>query len=211
MTVGEIGTISAGVGILAHYVAEHGELQKQLRAEPNLLPPAIEEILRIFGPLVANRRFTTQPVEIGGRTTGEGERITLMWMSANRDKSVFDEPEQFRLDRDQSKSLLWGAGIHACPGAPLARLELRVFVEELLSGTCETVKSQAWQKKLPRSPFIRPADTPLCHCGFDDTFLRGLEVTHKLAILSRNKATRPRRRCAFSVVNHIRLSPETPG
>ncbi|HEX5218504.1 MAG TPA: cytochrome P450 [Verrucomicrobiae bacterium] len=136
-TVGEIGTISAAVGILAHYLAEHAELQKQLRVKPDLLPPAIEEILRIFGPLVANRRVTKRPVEIGGRKIEAGERITLMWISANRDERVFEEPDAFRFDRDQSKNLLWGAGIHSCPGAPLAQLEMRVFMEELLSRTSE--------------------------------------------------------------------------
>lgn len=136
-TVGEIGTISAAVGILVHYLAEHADLQKQLRARPGLLPGAIEEILRISGPLVSNRRVTTCPVEIGGRKIAAGERITLMWISANRDELVHEDPDSFRLDRDGSRNLLWGAGIHVCPGAPLARLEMRVFLEELLSRTGE--------------------------------------------------------------------------
>lgn len=134
-TAGEIGTISAAVGIVTHYLAEHDDLQKQLRAQPESLGVAIEEILRIHGPLVSNRRITTGPVEIGGRKIEAGERITLMWMSANRDDRVFDEPDSFRLDRDQSKNLLWGAGVHVCPGAPLAQLEMRVFMEELFVRT----------------------------------------------------------------------------
>jgi cytochrome P450 len=136
-TVGEIGTISASVGILAQYLAEHAGLQRQLRAKPDLLPAAIDEILRLHGPLAANRRIAKRAVEIGGRKIGAGERITLMWISANRDECVFEKPEEFRLDRDPGKNLLYGAGIHVCPGAPLARLELRVFMEELLSRTGE--------------------------------------------------------------------------
>ena len=136
-TVGEIGTISAAVGIVAQYLANHAEIQTKLRANPGFLLPAIEEILRIHGPLVANRRVTTRPVEIGGRKIEAGERITLMWIAANRDESVFEDPDSLRVDRDPSKNLLYGAGIHACPGAPLARLELRVFTEELLSRTDE--------------------------------------------------------------------------
>jgi cytochrome P450 len=134
-TVGEIGTISAAIGILANYMATHEDLQKELRERPALLSSAIDEILRIQGPLVANRRVTTRPVEIGGRRIGTGERITLMWMAANRDEAVFEQPGTFRLDRDPSKNLLYGAGIHVCPGASLARLELRVFMEELLANT----------------------------------------------------------------------------
>lgn len=138
-TVGEIGTISASVGILAQYLASHCELQTQLRSQPDLLPPAIEEILRIHGPLIANRRVTTRPVEIGDKKIGLGERISLNWISANRDEEVFGEPDSFRLDRDPAKNLLYGAGIHYCPGAPLARLEMQVFLEELLARTQDIV------------------------------------------------------------------------
>jgi hypothetical protein len=134
-TVGEIGTISAAVGILAHYLAAHPDLQSQLRMGPQLLPAAIDEILRIHGPLVANRRITTRPVEIDGRQIGAGERISLMWISANRDGRAFDEPDCFRFDRDVEKNLLYGAGLHVRPGAPLARLEMRVWLEELLART----------------------------------------------------------------------------
>ncbi|MEO8418800.1 MAG: cytochrome P450 [Methylophilaceae bacterium] len=134
-TVGEIGTIAAAVGILAHYLAQHAELQEQLRAQPSLLPAAIDEILRIHGPLVANRRITTCPVEIGGRKIDTGERISLIWIAANRDGRVLEDPETFCLDRDPAKNLLYGAGIHVCPGAPLASMEMRVCMEELLERT----------------------------------------------------------------------------
>ena len=134
-TVGEVGTISASVGILVHYISERVDVQQQLRVQPSLLPDAIEEILRIYGPLVANRRITTRPVEIGGRKIGAGERISLIWVSANRDDRVFDDPETFRPNRDQAGNLLYGAGIHVCPGAPLARMEMRLVMEELLART----------------------------------------------------------------------------
>lgn len=134
-TVGELGTLSAAVGILAHFLAQRVDVQTQMRANPSLLPAAIDEILRIHGPLVANRRITTQPVEIGGRKIDAGELISLNWIAANRDGRVFDEPDCFRLDRDPSQNLLYGAGLHVCPGAPLARLELRVCLEELLRRT----------------------------------------------------------------------------
>ena len=134
-TVGELSTIAASVGILAHYLAAHPAVQQQLREQPSSLPTAIDEILRIHGPLISNRRITTKPVEIGGRRLPVGERVTLMWASANRDEDVFGDPDEFRLDREPSENLLYGAGIHVCPGAPLARLELRVVMEELLERT----------------------------------------------------------------------------
>ena len=160
-TVGEIGTISASVGILTHYLAEHADLQKQLRAKPDLLPAAIEEILRLFGPLVSNRRITTRPVEIGGRKIAADERITLMWISANRDESVFADPDSFRLDRDYSKNLLWGAGIHVCPGAPLAQLEMKVFLEALLAHTQDITTNPQASPTLAAYPASGFATLPL--------------------------------------------------
>jgi len=134
-TVGELGTIAACVGILAHYLAAHPDVQHRIRMHPDLLPKAIDEILRIHAPVIANRRVTTRPVNIGGSSIAAGERITLFWASGNRDEAVFGDPDEFRLDRDPASNLLYGAGIHVCPGAPLARLELRVAMEELLAHT----------------------------------------------------------------------------
>lgn len=131
-TVGELGTLSASIGILVHYLACRPNLYAQLRADPSQLPAAIDEILRIDAPLMTSRRVAAVPVRLGGQAIGAGERLTLMWGSADRDEAVFGDPDEFRLDRDPTLNLLYGAGIHVCPGAPLARLELRVFMEELL-------------------------------------------------------------------------------
>lgn len=134
-TVGEVGTIAAAVGIVAGFLAGHGQVQRRLRSEPARLGAATDEILRLHGPLVSNRRVATRPVELGGRRIEAGQRLALMWTAANRDGDVFAAPADFRLDRDPAPSLLYGAGIHVCPGAPLARLELRVLAEELLART----------------------------------------------------------------------------
>jgi len=74
-------------------------------------------------------------VRVGGRELAAGERVAIMWIAANRDGRVFEAPAAFRLDRNPADNLLYGAGIHRCPGAPLARLELRVVTEELLKHT----------------------------------------------------------------------------
>ena len=132
-TVGELSTIAACIGIMIAFLTEHPDVQRQLRANTSLLPTAIDEMLRIDSPLMTSRRLTTCPVHIGERAIEAGQRITLMWASANRDERVFEQPAQFRLDRPPSLNLLYGAGIHVCPGAPLARLELRILMEELLS------------------------------------------------------------------------------
>ncbi len=129
------GTVAASIGILVYYLARHTEMQERLRSEPALLPAAIDEILRADGPLVANRRSTTRAVEIEGRKIDAGEHLSLNWISANRDPRTFDDPDAVRLDRSPADNLLFGAGIHYCLGAPLARLEMRVAMEELLART----------------------------------------------------------------------------
>lgn len=134
-TGGEVGTISASVGILVHYLADNPDLQTEVRNHPEKLPEAIEEILRLHGPLVTNRRKTKCPVHFGDTQVEAGEILSLFWVSANRDEQVFEDPDSFRWDRDHSQNLLYGAGIHWCPGAPLARMELRIVMEELLAQT----------------------------------------------------------------------------
>ncbi|MEE2032498.1 cytochrome P450 [Rhodococcus chondri] len=134
-TVGELSTIASCVGILVSFLAAHPEIQHRLRTEPDLIGPASDEILRMHAPLVANRRRTTREVTVAGRRIPAGERVMVLWASANRDETIFGNPDEFRLDRDPADNLLYGRGIHNCPGAPLARLELTIFLEELLAAT----------------------------------------------------------------------------
>lgn len=130
-TVGELGTIAASVGIILDYLARHPAVQTMLRNQPGLIAAANDEILRIKGPLLTSRRVVTKPVTLGEIPLEKDDGITIMWAAANRDRSVFGDPDEFRLDRAPALNLLYGAGIHACPGAPLARLELRILVETL--------------------------------------------------------------------------------
>ncbi len=131
-TAGEIGTMAASVGILVQFLAERSDIQREVREHPDKLPEAIDEVLRIHGPLVANRRVATCPVELHGRQIEAGDRLSLFWIAANRDEEIFEDATEFRWGRDPNQNLLYGAGIHVCPGSPLARLELRVVMEELL-------------------------------------------------------------------------------
>ena len=127
------GTVAAGLSILLFHLAQDFNLQDKLRNDHKLIPQSIEEMLRVDGPLVANRRVTRREVKIAERTIPQGESLSLMWIAANRDPRVFDEPNTIKLERDTKQSLVWGQGIHLCLGAPLARLEMSVVLEELLS------------------------------------------------------------------------------
>ncbi|NLA51983.1 MAG: cytochrome P450 [Alcaligenaceae bacterium] len=142
-TVGELGSIAACVGIVVNYLAEHPELQQQLREETDStsLDVAIDEILRIHPPLISNRRVTTKEVTLGGVTIAEKERLTILWASANRDEEVFGDPDAYCPVRNAEHNLLYGAGIHYCPGAPLARLVLRQVTRALLRDVQDFVLS----------------------------------------------------------------------
>ena len=132
-TVGEVGSVAAALGILVSYLAGAPELGQQLREKPVGIKAAIEEILRVSGPLVSNRRRATKDVTLAGQCIRAGEIVSLMWISANRDEAAFEQAACVHIERDQQANLLWGAGIHICPGAELARLELRVALEALLA------------------------------------------------------------------------------
>jgi cytochrome P450 len=126
------GTVAAALGIVIRYLAEDVELQTRLRSEPDLIEPAVWEILRSDGPLVSNARTATRDVEIGGQAIRAGERISLMWIAANRDPAAFTDPEQVIVDRGVDDNLLFGAGIHRCLGESLSILNVRVAIQELL-------------------------------------------------------------------------------
>lgn len=129
------GTVAAALGNVVLHLARDHELQDRLRRDPSLIPAAIEEILRVDGPLVANRRTTTQEVEIQGRVIPKGGTLSLMWIAANRDPRAFEDAHVVKIERNTDSSMVWGQGIHVCMGASLARLEMRVAIEELLSRT----------------------------------------------------------------------------
>ena len=152
-TVGELGTIAAAVGILMHALGQDGPLQNQLRRNPELAEVASEEILRVQGPLLSNRRKVTGEVSVGGRCLKPGDKVTLMWASANRDEAAFPQAQEIRLERDQSRNLVYGAGIHACPGAPLARLELRILMQTLLAASSHWGVLESHPARFPAGGF----------------------------------------------------------
>ena len=107
-TVGELGIIAASIGILVCYLATRPMLQSQLLQSPSMLPPAIDEILRIEAPLLTSRRMTTTAVDHDGLALPSRGRVTLMWASANRDETVCGEPDEFPpRSRSRIESAVW--------------------------------------------------------------------------------------------------------
>jgi cytochrome P450 len=124
------------IGSMVVHLAQNPEVQSQLRAGPRLIPAAVEEYLRLLTPYRGFARTPTRDVEIGGRLLRKDEPVALVYASANRDESVFPDPDRFVLGRPNiGRHLAFGAGPHRCAGAPLAVLMLRVTLEELLSRT----------------------------------------------------------------------------
>jgi cytochrome P450 len=124
------------IGSIAVHLCRDPDLQQKLRAAPALIPDAIEEFLRLYTPYRGFARTAVCPIERGGRRIEPGEPIALVYASANRDEKKFPRGDEFILGRENiMEHIAFGRGAHGCPGAPLARLELRLALEELLART----------------------------------------------------------------------------
>ena len=117
---------------LAAFIA-HPEQWALVREDPTLVPGAVEEILRWSSPTLYNRRTATRDVHIGGERIAAGDKVTLWWASANHDDRVFDDPFGFDVRRMPNPHVAFGYRSHFCLGANLARLEIRIMLEELLA------------------------------------------------------------------------------
>ena len=112
---------------------DNPEERDRLIADPSLLAPAVEEMLRMATPVMHFRRTTTRDVEVLGQKIPAGEKVLLWYISANRDEKVFPDPDRFDAGRTPNEHLgFGGGGPHFCLGANLARLEIRVMFEEVL-------------------------------------------------------------------------------
>jgi cytochrome P450 len=134
ISAGHNSTTSA-IGNSLLYLAEHPDAQDKLRDNPTLIPTAIEEFLRCDTPVQEMPRWAKQEVTLGGRCIAAGDRIGMFWAAGNRDDSAFPQADQYILDRKPNRHLAFGRGIHTCLGAPMARMEIRVALEEMLART----------------------------------------------------------------------------
>ncbi len=129
------GTSVAAMSSLLHEVLSRPDVRARIVADPDLIPSAVEETLRLHTPFFGLYTRATRDVELGGVHIPKDSYLQQCWAAANRDPKVYDDPAEFRLDRKfgrKNRHLTFGFGIHACPGAPVARMELRVALEEIL-------------------------------------------------------------------------------
>lgn len=129
---GGIETTMAALGNALLLLSERPADRRRLIDDRELLTSAIEEFLRFEAPVQGFARTATTDTELGGKSIAAGERLFLLWAAANRDPNQFEDPDEFVIDRPANRHLTFGVGAHRCLGAPLARAEMRIVLEQVL-------------------------------------------------------------------------------
>jgi cytochrome P450 len=125
-------TTVGGIGSMLMHVGSNPEVRARLLADPELIPRAVEETVRMEAPIQGAARTVLRPATVRGHGFDPGERVWLLYAAGNRDAETFPDPDRFSLDRIPNRHLGFGDGVHRCVGAPLARIEMRVVLEEVL-------------------------------------------------------------------------------
>jgi len=125
-----LDTVTASLDCMLAYLAQHPEQRQQLVDEPTLIPHAVEEMLRWESPVQGVIRITTQETELGGCPIGAHQSVSVMLGSANTDERSWERPGEVDFERQINKHIAFGGGAHRCLGSHLARMELRVALEE---------------------------------------------------------------------------------
>jgi cytochrome P450 len=111
---------------------ENPDQKQKLLDDPSLIPSAVEEALRMFPAFAHFRRTATHDVELGGKVIREGDKVAMWYVSSNRDEDVYEDPDRFDVERNPEHQAFGAGGRHFCLGTALARLELRILIEETL-------------------------------------------------------------------------------
>ncbi|WP_028934058.1 cytochrome P450 [Pseudonocardia spinosispora] len=141
-------TLRNGIPGGMHALLTHPDQQRALRADPSLLEPAVEEMLRWWTPVMVFRRTATSPVTLSGVDIAADEKVVVSFLSANRDESVFTDPDRFDVRREPGKHLVFGHGPHFCLGAMVARTQMRALFRELFART-------SWLEPAGEPAFLR--------------------------------------------------------
>jgi cytochrome P450 len=132
LILGGLETTAGALGLMLIRFCNQPEIPALLRGRPELMPRAVEELLRLEPSFVSIGRTAVRDAELDGCQISKGDKVLIHWASANRDQAEFAHPDDFDLDRERNRHLSFGVGPHRCAGSNLARLNLRVALEELV-------------------------------------------------------------------------------
>jgi cytochrome P450 len=161
LLVAGIDTTWSGIGAALWHLASSPSDRRRLIAEPELLPTAIEELLRAYAP-VTMARVVAKETTLNGCAFKQGEMVMLPFPAANRDPAMFPDAHKVVIDRKENRHAAFGLGIHRCIGSNLARMEMRVAVEEFLKRIPEFSLAGAtkWSEGAVRGPRRLPIVFP---------------------------------------------------
>ena len=132
LILGGLETTAGALGLALIRFCQQPELPAQLRADPELIPDAIQELLRLEPSFVSVGRTAVRDTVLAGQSIKTGDKVLIHWASANRDGGEFTDPDAFDLGRTRNRHLSFGVGPHRCLGSNLARMNMRIALEELL-------------------------------------------------------------------------------
>lgn len=132
LILGGLETTAGALGLMFIRFCREPEIPELLRAHPELIPKAVEELLRLDTSFVSVGRTAVADADLAGHAVKTGDKVLIHWASANRDADEFPNPDVFDVDRVRNRHFAFGAGPHRCAGSNLARLNLRIALEELL-------------------------------------------------------------------------------
>lgn len=130
---GGLATTTHAMSGAAYHFATHPEIRRDLIEHPELVANAVEEVARLYPPVVAPARTVTKETEVAGVQLKPGDRVAVNFAAASRDPEACADPARFDIRRTDAVQTAFGFGVHRCLGAHLARLELRVTIEEILA------------------------------------------------------------------------------
>jgi hypothetical protein len=158
-----IDTTWSAIGSSLWHLAAHPDDRKRLVAEPELMPTAVEELLRAYAP-VTMARVVTEDIAYKGCPMKAGDKVLMNFPAANRDPEAFEQPDVVLLDRAHNRHVAFGSGIHRCAGSNLARMELQVALEEWLARIPDFALAEGreitWAGGQVRGPRILPVVFP---------------------------------------------------
>ncbi len=130
LTLAGLDTVTAMIGFIIYHLARDPELRRRVVADPDLLQPVIEEVLRLEQPAPVQPRVTTRDIDVCGVSIPAGARVMVCIGAANRDPSLFPHADEIDPSQADSGHVAFGGGIHRCLGSHLARREMRIVMEE---------------------------------------------------------------------------------